>query len=287
MKVLILGCYSFACKGLEVFLQEDNHDIQFFTRGEEGRSKDLITGDVFSLNKNKYFDDDYDVIINFIIIKNDTVEKNLKYIGEVLRFCQSKKIKNLIQISSVNVYSNDLVNVDEKTGIDNDYKRKGNYASIKFEVDKFLENEKSNLNFKISFVRPDFILEDGTKPSVAGILMLLFLNYGLLMGDKNSTLPTIEKQLLNKAIVKICNTNLEDEVFLITSNKVNTKYAFIRTYYNYKIIPLPKHITILIAKSLVILRIFNDAKFNQVLGLFKTINYNSTSTQEKLNLNFK
>ena len=43
MKVLILGSQSFASIGLSDLLKEDNHDTQLFTRGEKGRSKDIIS----------------------------------------------------------------------------------------------------------------------------------------------------------------------------------------------------------------------------------------------------
>ena len=287
MKILIMGCRSFASTGLESVLRLDNHDVFMFTRGEENRIDNFITGDVFSLKNNAFFDEKYDIIINFIIIKNNSIESNLDYIKELLKFAINKNVQKIIQISSISVYPIHLNNINEHTIIEKNINNKGEYAAIKIAVDVFLQEKDISNNLKIEFVRPGFIICEDVKPSMAGIFIPILLKWGLLMGNKKSTLPTIKKKILHNAIVKIISNNVDGSVYLLTSNQGTSKYDFVKKYTNYKVVVLPKTLTLFVAKTLGVLRLFNKVKANQVQGLFKDSKYNSKETQLILKCDFE
>ena len=80
--------------------------------------------------ENKYLGD-YTCVINFIILKGLSVEDNILYIQSLLEFCQQKHVKRLIQISSISVYPNEAVEVNEQSEIEKDWHNKGGYANVK------------------------------------------------------------------------------------------------------------------------------------------------------------
>ena len=136
-KVLICGHRSFVATGLTNALEQARISYDCFSRGSEKRDGNVVTGDVLDMSNNKYLDE-YDVVINYIILKNQSVDENLAYIKSLLDFCKKKKVKNLLQISSISVYPNESKVVDETSEIENDYHNKGGYASIKVAVDHYL-----------------------------------------------------------------------------------------------------------------------------------------------------
>ena len=115
----------------------------------------VITGPVMEMN-NSLLGDNYDTVINFIILKGKTVNENIEYIKSLLRFCQAKHVKNLIQISSISVYPNGAAYIDEYAEIEKDYRNKGEYASIKVAVDHYLMDNAPN-EWNVIFVRPGFV----------------------------------------------------------------------------------------------------------------------------------
>ena len=77
-----------------------------------------------------------------------------------------------------------------------------------------------------------------TLPSLAGLLILLPFNTGLLMGDKKTTLPIIDREKVNEAIAQIITLDKRGGVYLIISKKTETKYGFVKSNFNYQ---LPDH----------------------------------------------
>ena len=141
-KILICGYNSYAAKDLSEILLNYGFEVDCFSRGEEARIGNKITGNVFNILDNKYLDERYDIVINFIIIKDSNIDENIKYIKSLDRFCAERGINRLLQISSISVYSNDLKYVNEESEIEYDPITKGGYASIKIAVDQFLLKNK-------------------------------------------------------------------------------------------------------------------------------------------------
>ena len=105
-KVLLCGHKSFVASGMTKTFDRVGITYDCFSRGENKREAYVVRGDVMDMNHNAFLDT-YDTVINFIIIKDGGVEENLRYIKSLLEFCKEKKVKNLIQISSISDYPNE------------------------------------------------------------------------------------------------------------------------------------------------------------------------------------
>jgi len=167
-KVLILGSRSYASQGLVSVLTSSGYDVTCFDRGEVNYNAKNVSGPVLAIHENPFLAKNYDTVINYIILKDQNVETNLDYIKSVLRLCKNRRIKRLIQISSLSVYSFESKVINEQSPIDEHLEYRGEYSRIKVAVDKYLESV-SDIDLQISFVRPGFVISEGTKSSLAGI----------------------------------------------------------------------------------------------------------------------
>ena len=137
-KILICGHRSFVATGLINKFKTAGIDFDCFSRGKEERNGNVVTGDVFLMHQNSELSENYDTVVNYILLKRKSVEQNIQYCQSLLQFCKDKHVKNLIQISSISVYPNESLEVDETSAIEEDYHNKGGYASIKVAVDHYL-----------------------------------------------------------------------------------------------------------------------------------------------------
>ncbi|WP_179336952.1 NAD-dependent epimerase/dehydratase family protein [Winogradskyella ludwigii] len=281
--ILLLGSNSFAATGLLQKLTLDGFNVDIFARGKEGRSENIVSGDIMDLSANKYLNTSYDIIINFILIKDSDVTENICFAKELIMCCENKKVNHLIHISSISVYPNNLEYVNEESLIEADYNSKGVYAAKKVAVDNYLTST-SNKNLHISYVRPGFILSNDRKPPLTGILKRLPLNFGLLLGNKKTTLPVVEREIFQKSIIKILNLDQHVEVHLILNN--STKYKFIKKAYNYRIITLPKRFILVLANVSLRIGIFSKKQVVQISGLFKTTVFDPSKTETNLKIRF-
>lgn len=284
-RILILGSNSFAAKGLSNLLTNAGFDVHLFFRGEDNKHGSNIYGNVFKLSKNKYLNEKYSCVINFIIIKNSSISENVEYIKELYKYCNFNCIPHLIHISSISVYPNHSILIDESSEIESDLESKGLYARTKVEVDKYLMSV-SNQNLHISLVRPGFIIDKESSPSLAGIFLRFPFKIGLLLGNKKTTLPLIEKELLHKSILNILKSKSLNSVYLILNKKLNTKYNFVKNRFNFRIIVLPKRLTLILAKALYYLMIFNLSQYKKVKGLFKITVFDPIKTEKILKIKF-
>jgi nucleoside-diphosphate-sugar epimerase len=283
--ILILGFRSFAASGLGEHLIDAEFEVDYFSRGEEKSNNQVITGDVYDICSNRYFRQQYDYVINFIIIKDGDIDENLRFIKVLCNFCQQKIVKRLYQISSTSVYPNHLNYVNETTEIESDPKIKGAYASIKIAVDQYLLNLK-NSSFAVSYLRPGFIVSDNVSTSFAGISIKLPLNLCFLLGDKSSTLPLVDRAKMHEAIVKILQSKNNELVYLLLENKQSTKYLYLKRRSGRRIFTLPKSITIKLARLLLFISIIDKSQFRRIQGLFKSTQFDSTVTEHSLNIKF-
>lgn len=285
-KVLLCGQRSYASYGLREMLQNNNEiDLYCFSRGEIEEKGNEISGDVFNMSNNPYLRKGIEIVINYILLKDCDTEKNLNYLQSLVKYCEQEGVKRIIHISSVSVYANNLSYVNENTDYEHDNNRKGRYSALKIMCDEYLENLE-NESFKVSFIRPGYIVEDHYSSKLNYIMIPLIMNYGLLLGDKQSSLPLINRKKMNDAIMKIILSNNYEKVYLLLENKKGTKYQYAKDACNRNIICLPKHLTMCIATILRFLHIFSDNKYEQVKGLFKNTYFDSSHTQELLNIKF-
>jgi nucleoside-diphosphate-sugar epimerase len=267
MKILLCGERSFAASGLYEKLTDARFDVDCFSRGVEERIENKTTGDVFLMSKNRYLSDSYDIVINFILIKNKSIAENLRYIEELDSFCEKRKVKRLIQISSISVYANELRYVNEDTPVESDSELKGEYATIKVVVDQYLLNKKTS--YPVTFIRPGYIVANDMEFSFAGIGKFLPFNSILLLGNKKTSLPLINKVILHESIIRILSSENIESVYLVLENKKGTKYQFLQSRTNRKIIPLPKSIILLSSYVANKLFILSKRQLTQIKGFLK------------------
>jgi transcription termination factor NusB len=284
-KILILGYKAYISLGLIEKLQKEGFQITCFSRGEEQRVDNIITGNVFELTSNKLFDDHYDMVINFILLKDKNIDENLRYVKSLTDFCELKTVKRLIHISTISVYANNETYVDEATAIDNDIKGKGAYSSTKIAVDKYLLSI-NNPTFELCLVRPGFVVSDVIQSPLSGIAIKLPLNYCLLLGDKTTSLPLIDRDILQTALVNIAQTNQPMKVYLLLKNNKGTKYMYVKEKFKRKIITLPKYLVLLAASILKGIRILDFTKYEKITGLFKNTYFDSSKSEDMLGIKF-
>ena len=197
-KILICGHRSFVATGLINKFKTAGIDFDCFSRGKEERNGNVVTGDVFLMHQNSELSENYDTVVNYILLKGKSVEENIQYCQSLLQFCKDKHVKNLIQISSISVYPNESLEVDETSAIEEDYHNKGGYASIKVAVDHYLMEHPIG-GLQVSFVRPGYIYTKNQDISKAGILVSKF-GLNILLGDKRTTLPLICREKIHEAL---------------------------------------------------------------------------------------
>jgi nucleoside-diphosphate-sugar epimerase len=284
-KVLICGDRSFAATGLYEKLINAGYIVDCFSRGkEESRKGNYVTGDVFSMTSNKLLSDSYDILINFIMIKNANVEENINYVKTLSEFCKTHKVKKLYQVSSISVYSNELKFVDEDSPIESMIDRKGEYASIKIAVDNFLTKDNEGI-YDVYFIRPGYIYTKDSFNSLSGIGLRVFGNFAILLGNKKSTLPIIERSRLHTSILKILSKKSTKKVFIVIENNKFKKQDFLKRY-GFQSVSLPKYITIYLASLLKLLRVITKKQFYQIKGIFKNIEYDVSETEAEISYSF-
>lgn len=284
MKILLCGNNSFAAKGLFEKLVSAGFQVDCFTRGEVGRIGKQVTGNVFQICENKYLVENYDSVINFIFIKDESIEANLRYIKALDRFCMERGTKRLIHISSISVYPNDVMYINEASEIEKDPNNKGGYASIKVAVDQYLIDKKPS--YDLTFIRPGFIVSAKHEPSLAGIAVLLPLNLALLLGNKKTSLPLIDRIQLHEAIVRIVFKQNPKPVYLMLENIEGTKYDFLSARSKRSIVSMPTGLVKFAATIAKKLSVLSSKQYLQVKGLFKNTYYDSSATEFDLNLSF-
>lgn len=282
-KVLICGHRSFVASGIEAKLQANGIDYDVFSRGKEKRDGNVVTGDVMKMSENNCLDT-YDTVVNFIIIKDRSVEDNIRYIESLTDFCIKIGVKNLIQISSISVYPSETGYVDEQSPIETHPERKGLYGSVKVAVDQYLLSKE--WPFNVTFVRPGFIVSDEKEHSMAGIVLQLPVIGGVLLGNAHTSLPLIEKKKIHEAIVKIIIAEEKHSVYLLLENMNGTKLQFVKRYYKRHVFILPKRLTLMMSKLMKAIGVFKSRHLEQVKGLFKNTYYDSSETEYRLQMSF-
>lgn len=285
-KILICGQRSFAASGLREKLLSANHEVEVFSRGEFQKVDWVISGDIYHMSENYLLAKDYDIVINFILVKGGSLEDNLRYAESVASFCKKNGVKRLLHISSVSVYKNDAHYIDEDSDFETDYRNKGAYASLKVAVDLKLHELMQDGKCKLSFVRPGFIVEDVKTASLTGIAVKTPLGYILLGNDKTS-MPIIRKTVLHKVLCEICNSNdIYRPVYLVLENNHGTKLDFLKQR---GINPwvLPKGFIVGFAKIAKLIGVLSKARFSQIEGLFKDTYFDSSETEFAVGFNFK
>ena len=281
MKILLCGNRSFVATGLSEKLVEAGFLVDSFSRGKEERNGFHITGDVYNIASNKFLAGNYDVTINFILLKNCSVDENLLYIKELVKLCKVKSVKNLIHISSIIVYNNSEAVVNENTVIE-EHTDKAGYGEIKIEVDRYLQS-LNNSTFKISIIRPGYVLtEDQPFPFVKKIPF----RFALIKGDKKSILPIVKREDIHQAIVNLLRLDTKEPVYLFAPSENKTKYEYAKERANYHYVLLPKWLILGLTNLFVRLKLLSKSFYTRVEGMYIQTHYDSSKTEKLLNIKF-
>lgn len=280
--ILICGHRSYAARGLKNVLEVKGHKVLCFSRGEIKRERDVITGPVKELDKNPHISENIDVVINFILLRNASVEDNVAYIDSLLKFCNLKKVKRLVHISSISAYPNDTPIIKEDTPTETDLSKKGGYGIIKSAADNRLESAKRNCDFDIIFVRPGYIVAEDNPHPFKGVAKFLGSKLAILIGNKHSTLPCILRSTLHACLEEIVVQDNPLPVYLLVEGTDTTKYSYFKSQSNSAVIPLPKCFFVLVANTAKCLHLIGDKTVSGIKGIFKVQKFDNTLTKSKL-----
>lgn len=284
LNILICGHKSYAAHGFKDVLLQKGHRVIEFSRGVLSRNHNVITGPVAEINKNPLFVERIDVVFNFILLANESVERNEKYILSLIDFCKAHKVNRLIQISSISSYPNELPLIKEDTPTEKHIELKGRYGLIKAAVDNLLEISRHTMPFEIVFVRPGYIVADDNPHPFKGVAKFLGSRLAILIGDKKATLPCIRRDILHQCLAEIAIQENPLPVYLLLEDENGTKYSYFRSQSRAMAIPLPKNLFLLVANVAKALHIFNERQVCMAKGIFKVNRFDNTLTKSRLKI---
>jgi nucleoside-diphosphate-sugar epimerase len=283
-QILLLGARSFVATGLFELLSEKHYPVDVFSRGDEKRNSNFVTGNVCSIASNQFFASTYDVVINFIVLKDRTIEENSDYIKSLIEFCKSHNVKKLIHFSSIMVYNYQHKNVNESTPIETlDKTIKNGYGKIKIAVDQYLMSIKETLPFELVFVRPGYVLAENR---ACPFIKQLPMNISVIKGNKKSKQPIVKREDIHKALIKIIETKDNNDVYLFLPNNNMTKYQYAKETIGGLIITLPAWMFKGIPYFLSKIKVIPQSFYSRFEGMYIQTDFDSQQTETKLNIKF-
>lgn len=275
-KILICGATSFVAKGFKELLIQQGFDVDTFGRKD---------GSYLEIDKNPMLADIYEAVVNFAVLKDQSIEDNVSYMKSLVKMCKQKQVKKLIHFSSIMVYSYHLGKLDENSPIDTvaNTMMEG-YGKIKIACDEFLNSVKQSLPFEVVMVRPGYVLADN-RP--APFIKRLPCGVSVILGNKKSRQPIVKRDDIHLALLKIIETDKNLPVYHLFQNNDITKYNFAKQTVGGLILVLPKLIFEGLPRLMMKMGLMKKALYSRFDGMY---NYNvasSTMTESKLNIKFK
>ena len=283
-KVLICGERSFVGRGLAEKLVANGFEVDVFSRGENTRKGNAVSGDVYTMYENPHFAASYDVVINFIFINKGTIEENLRYIKALHLFCTGHGVKRLIQISSISVYPNSTGLVTETSPIEKEPLKKGRYGAVKMAVDSYLASVERD--YEVITVRPGYIVSDEREARFGGIVKSVLPGFGVLLGNTRTSLPLVDKAKVHEGLIRILKKETPLPVYLFLEGKRGTKADYARRFWKGWVMPLPRFITLFAVRILRLLHIFSEHQENLVVGLYKQTFFDPSESEFDLQMSF-
>lgn len=287
INILILGASSFVAQHVGEVLVSFNtqYTVTNFRRGTKHIDRNVVFGDVYHLSDNPYLGKCYDVVINFIVIKNGNLQQNIDYLKSVVDFCKTHQVKKLIHFSSIMVYNYQLKEVDENTTIEtlDDTYKKG-YGEFKIGTDWYLSDIKSTLPFEVILVRPGYVLADD-RP--CPFIKKLCGNVSLIKGNKKSRQPIVRREDIHNALCKIIEMEQNLPVYHFFPNDRMTKYKYAKQTTKGLILTMPKFIFKHIPWLMMRMKLMPKSMYSRFEGMYIESDFSSKLTEEKLNIQFK
>jgi nucleoside-diphosphate-sugar epimerase len=240
-RVLVCGHRAFAARGLIDMFAAAGHQAVGFTRGAVGFDASAadgptVTGPVDQLHLNPHLTGDFDTVVNYILLKDDTRARNDEFLASLLKFCAEHKVKHLIHISSMSSFRADVSLVTEDAASEADPDKKGAYGSLKVSTDQYLiKNAPANL--ALTFFRPGFILGEGVADPIVGTGMRMWNNRLIVMGNAFHHIPVTTRQIVSEAVLKSAELPLDasqrPRMFVLADNNSPTRKEFLQACCNH------------------------------------------------------
>ena len=141
--VLICGHRAFAARGFRRLLEAQGYRVAEFSRGPVESVDSSFTGPVNELHGNPHLAASYGTVVNFIVLRGESVERNLEYCRSLCKTCCQRNVRHLIQISSMSVYRDSERVITESAATKTNPRRCGTYAASKLAVEQFCENMRA------------------------------------------------------------------------------------------------------------------------------------------------
>jgi len=210
MNVLIVGSTSFASQGLIETLEVAGHTVWTFNRRHDPlASARSIAGDWRNMESLCRVGLKFDCVINFMILKDLSVNENLEFCAILSRLVQSFGVRRLVHISSISVLPAISGTVSEITPADQDMRDKGAYSQIKIATELWLSEHIDHCELVI--IRPGFILGKGLADPIVGIGVRVPTKHLLGLGNSRSIVPIIARSILHKAIERALSIPLNSK----------------------------------------------------------------------------
>jgi len=228
MNGILLGNRSFAARGLAQKLTAAGHQVFLFGRGPLGRTGNVIQGPMSDLAANPHWPEQADWILNFIILRDQTIAANIEYCRQVVELGRRLGCQGLIHISSVSSLSFAESVITEDSAPAAGYDDKPFYAAVKIATDNYLRDHNAGL--KVLFVRPGFILGPGHVNVMVGTAAPIMGGWTLLMGNPAQQFPLTTCDLVQEAVLRLIHLpeTTHGETFLLVDNASPTKKNYIR-----------------------------------------------------------
>lgn len=280
--ILICGHRAYAAHGLKEVLTECGHNVFEFSRGELKREGNIITGPVLEIDKNSLFNEQVDIVVNFIFLQNGTIKENEDYISSLLKFCEKHRVGRLIQISSISSYPNSASIISEDSPIDLNIELKGRYGQMKVAADFKLEQASKKFKVNVIFVRAGYITAVDNPHPFKGIAYFIGSKVAILIGDKTATLPCVKRDILNSCLAEIVTQDKPLNVYLIFEKYNTTKYSYFRSQSDAFIVFLPKKMFFFLVDIAKILHILSERHICIIKGVFKVNLFDNRRTVQNL-----
>ncbi len=198
-RILICGHRAFAARGLAERLA-GRHEVDQFSRGPRDR--------VVEIDANPRLAPHYDTVLNFIVLKYESLAENLAYIEALWRMCRARGVSHLIQISSMSVYRDSVRVFTERSPIKTDPSRCGLYAASKVAAELFLSREAGPT--RVSFVRPAYILAPDMPDPLGSTGVRMPSGDLLVLGPGRRPRPVIGRETLHSALARLVERPPDD-----------------------------------------------------------------------------
>lgn len=284
-KILILGASSFVAQGFEDCLSKEGYEYDTFSRGSiPSRVGNKIRGTYLEIASNPELEKEYDIVVNYAVLKDGTFEANINYVKSLIQLCIDKGVKKFIHFSSVMVYAYHLGVIDENTPIEKiEETWKKGYGEFKIAVDQYLMSVRDSLPFEVVLVRPGYVLADN-RP--CPFIKSLPMGITLIKGNSKSKLPIVKREEIHEALIRIIETNQNLPVYHFFPNDGITKFRFAKELGYKYLIPMPKLIFKWIPWVLMKVGVMKKAMYSRFDGMYNESGFSSEKTEKKLNIQF-